>query len=185
MVWETLTSSRGAGVVNADGTLAGPFNAWVTAPETGRRLLDLGGHLRFATSIERGLLELAIVTVGARWKAEFEWYAHSRMAREHGIAEPVLDALARGATPSFEADDQRVVHQVAAQLATGGRIDAATFEAGRDLLGDEGIVELVSLCGYYTLVCFTLNAFAVPLPPGVDPVWGAARDAGSPRHERG
>jgi 4-carboxymuconolactone decarboxylase len=168
-----LATSRGPELVNAEGGLVGPFNAWVTAPETGRRLADLGGHLRFTTSIERRLLELAIVTVGAHWKAEFEWWAHSRMAREHGVSDPVLDALARGDTPSFDRRDEEVVHAVASQLVTGGRVDAATYEATRDLLGDQGMVELVSLCGYYTLVSFTLNAFAVPLPPGAIPVWPA------------
>jgi 4-carboxymuconolactone decarboxylase len=170
-LWDTLTSSRGPGLVTEEGGLAGPFNAWVTAPAVGRRLADLGGHLRFATSIERRLLELAIVTVGAHWRAEFEWYAHSRMALQHGISQAVLDALARGTEPTLEADDEKVVYAVARQLATRGRLDEPTYRAGRDLLGDQGMVELVSLCGYYTLVSFTLNAFAVPLPPGVDPVW--------------
>jgi 4-carboxymuconolactone decarboxylase len=172
-VWDTLTSTRGPDVVTAEGGLAGPFNAWVTAPETGRRLTDLGGHLRFATSIDRRLLELAIVTVGARWKAEFEWWAHSRMARHHGISDAVLDALAQGVAPSFDAHDEQVVHAVASQLATDGRIEPVTYEKARELLGDQGLIELVSLCGYYTLVSFTLNAFAVPLPPGAEPVWGS------------
>jgi 4-carboxymuconolactone decarboxylase len=170
-VWATLASSRGSGLVNAEGGLVGPFNAWVTAPETGRRLADLGGHLRFATSVERRLLELAIVTVGAHWKAEFEWWAHSRMARDHGISDSILDALARGAAPSFERHDEEVVHAVASQLVATGRVEPATYEAAHALLGDQGLVELVSLCGYYTLVSFTLNAFAVPLPPDTTPVW--------------
>jgi 4-carboxymuconolactone decarboxylase len=170
-VWDSLTASRGAQVVTADGGLAGPFNAWVTAPEAGRRLADLGAHLRFGTSVDRRLLELAIVTVGAHWKAEFEWWAHSRMARQHGVSDAVLDALARGATPSFEAGDEEVVHAVASQLVEAGRIEPATYQAAVTLLGDQGMVELVTLCGYYTLVSFTLNAFAVPLPPGATPVW--------------
>jgi hypothetical protein len=33
------------------------------------------------------------------------------------------------------------------------------------------MVELVSLCGYYTLISFLLNAFTVPLPPGTAPMW--------------
>ena len=170
-VWAQLTSSRGPGVVSDDGSLRGPFNAWVTAPETGGLVANLGRHLRFDTSIERRLLELAIATVGARWKAEFEWWAHSRMAREHGISDVVLDALARGTTPSFEAQDEEVVYRVASQLARDGQIEPDTYRAAQDLLGDQRMVDLVALCGYYTLVSFTLNAFAVPLPPGAEPVW--------------
>jgi 4-carboxymuconolactone decarboxylase len=57
------------------------------------------------------------------------------------------------------------------QLVTSGRVDDATYAAAVDLLGNQGMVELVTLCGQYTLVSFTLNAFAVPLPPGVAPAW--------------
>jgi 4-carboxymuconolactone decarboxylase len=83
----------------------------------------------------------------------------------------VLDALARGTTPSFEAQDEEVVYGVANQLARDGQIEPDTYRAAQELLGDQRMVDLVALCGYYTLVSFTLNAFAVPLPPGAEPVW--------------
>lgn len=169
-VWDSITATRGA-IVADEGHLIGPFNAWVHAPGIGGRLADLGAALRFESSIERRLLEVAIITVGARWKAEFEWWAHSRMAREHGVSDAVIDAIARGDTPPFAHDDERVVYGIASQLSTTGTLDEATFAAGRDLLGDAGMVELVSLCGYYVLVSFTLNAFAVGLPPGVEAVF--------------
>jgi 4-carboxymuconolactone decarboxylase len=170
-LWESLSSTRGAAIVNEEGGLVGPFNAWVTAPEVGTRLADLGAVLRFGTSIDRRLLELAIITTGARWKAEFEWWAHSRMAREHGVADDVIDAIARGDEPPLTKDDERIVHSVAVQLGDTGRIDASTYEAAQQLLGPRGVVELVSLCGYYTLVSFTLNAFDVPLPGGAARTW--------------
>lgn len=170
-VWDRLIAGRGRDLITDEGTLAGPFNAWVLAPEAGSRLAELGGFLRFHTSIERRLTEIAIITVGARWKAEFEWWAHSRMAREHGVPDAAIDAIGRGEEPTFEADDQRVVYQVAHQLAHGGRVDDATYASAQTLLGNTGMVELVSLCGYYTLISFQLNAFRVPLPAGEGPRW--------------
>ena len=168
-VWDSITASRGS-IVTDDGVLMGPFNAWVTAPSIGARLAELGAALRFESSVERRLLEVAIITVGARWQAEFEWWAHSRMALQHGVGQDTVDAIARGETPPMP-DDERVVHEVARQLLADGHVDPAAYEAGRQLLGDRGIVELVTLCGYYTLVSFTLNAFEVALPPGAAPVW--------------
>src|SRR3954451_15585366 len=173
-VWDSITASRGS-IVTDEGTLMGPFNSWVIAPRIGGRLAELGAALRFESSVERRLLEVAIITVGAHWRAEFEWWAHSRMALQHGVSQETVDAIARGATPSLP-DDERVVHAVARQLVADGHVDQGTYDAARDLLGDRGIVELITLCGYYTLVSFTLNAFDVPLPPGNQPVWpGAAR----------
>ena len=170
-LWDSLATTRGAAIVNDEGGLIGPFNAWVTAPEVGARLADLGAVLRFGTSIDRRLLELAIITIGARWQAEFEWWAHSRMAKEHGVTRDVIDAIAAGDEPRFATDDERIVHAIAQQLGDRGRVDSETFAAGLGLLGAQGMVELVSLCGYYTLVSFTLNAFDVPLPPGVARTW--------------
>ena len=112
--------------------------------------------------------------MGARWQAEFEWWAHSRMALHHGVSQEAVDAIARGEQPTVP-DDERVVHAVARQLVDTGHVDGPTYDAAHQLLGDRGIVELVTLCGYYTLVSFSLNAFAVPLPPGEAPTWPGAQ----------
>ena len=170
-VWDGLVGTRGPGIVADGGGLVGPFNAWVHAPGIGARLSGLGATLRFETSLDRRLLELAITVVAAHWRAEFEWWAHARMAREHGVDDAIVAAIERGETPSFAADDEAVVYTFARQLVADGRVDDAVFAGAVEVLGRRGAVELVSLCGYYTLVSFTLNAFAVPLPPGVAPAW--------------
>jgi 4-carboxymuconolactone decarboxylase len=182
-VWDRVVGTRAADLVSAQGTLAGPFNAFVTAPDTGRRLSSLGAHLRFRTSIDRRLSEVAIITVGARWQAEFEWWAHARMAREHGVAPGVIDAIQRGDEPPFgpAADDERTVWVVARQLATTGKVSPDAYAAAQRLLGDACLVELVALCGYYTLICFLLNAFDVPLPPGAEPAFPPAGPAAPPQ----
>jgi len=173
-VWDAVVGSRGGDLVNSDGGLAGPFNAFVHAPGVGRCLTSLGHVLRYETSIDRRLRELAIITVGARWRAEFEWWAHARVARGLGVADEVVDAIGRGEDPVFPADDERTVYAVARQLTDDGRVDREAYTAAQQLLGDAGTVELVSLCGYYTLVSFLLNAFTVPLPPGAEPAWAPA-----------
>ena len=173
-LWDGLVGGLGERLVTAEGGLAGPFNAFVTAPGTGRRLSSLGVTLRFGTSIERRLTEVAILTIGARWQAEFEWSAHAPMAREHGVAGAVVDAIGRGDDPPFSADDERAVYEAARQLGRSGRLDQETYEAAHRYLGDAGMVELVSLCGYYTLISFLLNAFTVPLPPGAAPMWAVS-----------
>ena len=170
-VWDTVVTSRAGWLVNEQGGLMGPFNAFVHAPEMGRNLSSLGRVIRYGTSIERRLTEIAIITVGARWKAEFEWWAHALMAREHGVADAIVDAIGKGEDPPFAADDERTVYAAARQLAETGQLDQAAYGKAQELLGDAGMVELVSICGYYTLISFLLNAFAVPLPPGATPAW--------------
>jgi len=170
-VWDRIVASRGSQSVSEQGWMTGPFNAFVQAPDVGRYLDPLGAAMRFGTSVERKLAEIAIITVAARWKAEFEWQAHVRVARELGVPGVVIDAIARGDDPPFTGDNERVVHQVVRQLTESGQLGQEAYDAAQRLLGDAGLVELVSMIGYYTLVSFILNAFRVPLPPGAVPQW--------------
>jgi 4-carboxymuconolactone decarboxylase len=176
-VWDKVVGTRGGELVNSSGALVGPFNAFVHAPEIGRRLSSLGAALRFGTSIDRRLTEVAIITVGSHWKAEFEWWAHARMATEHGVAQAVVDAIGTGADPPFARDDERIVYRVARELTQDGQISEESYDLAHHLLGDTGMVELVSLCGYYTLISYLLNAFAVPIPDGAEPMWPAQQES--------
>jgi 4-carboxymuconolactone decarboxylase len=172
-IWDALLENRGGGLelIGPDGAMVGPFNAFVHAPKTGKRLSSLGALVRFRTSIERRLSEIAICTVGAHWQAEFEFWAHAPMAIEHGVDPAVIDALRAGRVPDFERDDERVVYEVVSQLLDRHRVDAQTYATAEALLGEAGLVELVSTAGYYCLISLTLNLFEVPLPDGEPLNW--------------
>jgi 4-carboxymuconolactone decarboxylase len=170
-LWDELVGSRGDSIVGDTGGLRGPFNAWVQAPTVGSKLAAVGVSLRYDTSLDRNLIELAILTVGSHFRAEFEWWAHSRMARRHGVGDDVIAALAAGQEPVLEDDRQRAVHQVASELVKTGGLSESSHAAARSQLNDEQLVELVTLVGYYTLVSFTLNAFDVGLPAGSERQW--------------
>jgi len=175
-VWDLIVRTRGSHVVTDAGTLSGPFNAFVHAPDAGGPLASLGAALRFGSSIERRLTEVAVITVASHWRAEFEWSAHARIAREAGVPDAVVAAIGQGEEPPFSAADERIVYAATRELLTSGQLADTSYGAVRGLLGDTGTVEFVALCGYYSLVSFVLNAFAVPLPPGVPPMWPGDRE---------
>jgi 4-carboxymuconolactone decarboxylase len=170
-VWDLIVRTRGSHVMTDVGGLSGPFNAFVYAPEAGSPLAALGAALRFGSPIDRRLIEVAIITVASHWRAEFEWLAHARLAREAGVPDTVVDAIGRGEEPVFTAADERVVYAAVRELVTTGQLTDASYATVHDLLGDAGVVHLVALCGYYSLISFVLNAFIVPLPPGAQPMW--------------
>lgn len=174
-VWDSIVATRGEHVVSDTGVLTGPFNLMLYARDAGGPLASLGAALRFGTSLGRRLTEVAILTVASRWQAEFEWSAHARLAREAGVPDAVVDAIGQGEDPPFAADDERIVHAAAREVLTAGRVSDASYAAAQNLLGNAGVVELVCLCGYYTTISFLLNAFEVPGPAGVEPMWAAAR----------
>jgi 4-carboxymuconolactone decarboxylase len=169
--WDSVVASRGERTIHPDGYLTGPFNALLHAPVPGLQISELGAALRWRTSLDQRVLETAVMTVAARWKAEYEWYAHARLAKAAGVTDDVIEAVAAGAEPTFVQTDERIAHVVAKELVDDGRLSEATWTEAHGLLGDQGLTELVFLCGYYTLVSFGLNAFDVPLPEGESPRW--------------
>ena len=148
------------------GGLAGPFNAWVHRPDLGLVVQSLGERLRFHGTLPGAAREIAILTVGAKWMAEYEWWAHCRIGRREGVSDETIDALHRGDRPLLSDPVEQSACDFTFALLGTGRVDPALYESARAHLGDDGLVELVTLAGYYTLVSFTLNAFEVPLPCG-------------------
>src|SRR5262245_15389659 len=126
-MWESiLAGPRGANLKAPPQALDGPFNAWLYTPAAGERAGALGEELRFRVSIPDGLKELAIVIAGARWRAEYEFWGHSRLARSHGIPQAVLDAVRDGRRPDFDDDDvdddQALVYDFVHPLVTDGAV---------------------------------------------------------------
>lgn len=153
----------------ADGGLRGPFNAWLRAPNVGQAAQRLGEALHFESALPAKLRELAILLVAQCWRADYEWWAHSRIAAKAGLEERTIAALERGGLPDTAEADERTVYRFARELIDDGRVTETTYREAGALLGDRGVVELVTVLGYYTLVSMTLNAFEVALPEGEKP----------------
>lgn len=150
-----------------DGHIGGPFDAWTLNPELGRRIVGLGNCFRFGLSVDRRQIEIAILVTGAYWKAEFEWYAHAPMAREAGVADSVIEAIRVGERPLFDSSQDEAAYDLAHELTQSRRVSDAVYARAREAFEEQGVCELINLCGFYTMVSMTLNTFDVDLPAGV------------------
>jgi len=148
------------------GGMRGPFESLLVRPELCDRVQHLGAYCRFDTTLERDVAELAIILTGKHWQAQFEFWAHARLAREVGLPEEVIEAVRTGAPIETDNASYRAVHAFATEYFATNRVGDATYEQARSALGEEGVVDLVGLVGYYGLVSFTLNVFEVGLPEG-------------------
>jgi 4-carboxymuconolactone decarboxylase len=148
------------------GRVVGPLRVWLESPQLGDHAQALGAFCRFGTSLAPRLSELAIITAGAFWRASFEWHAHAPMAIKAGIDPAAVEAIRTGKTPQLARADEAAVHGFARELLETRRVSEPTFKHVLDLLGLKGVVELVGILGYYSLVSLTLNAFEVPVPAG-------------------
>mmetsp|Transcript_21268 Transcript_21268/g.72028 ORF Transcript_21268/g.72028 Transcript_21268/m.72028 type:complete len:277 (+) Transcript_21268:127-957(+) len=166
--------AAGFDAVHADGSLAGPWNAYVAAsPVIGQHLERLGHACRHHSACAPALYEVAILAVAARTQSQFEWFAHVKLATNAGVADDAIDDIKRLTTPvAFRGtQDQRAVYAHALELtAPPNRISDATHRAALEAVGSEAaLVDLVCTIGLYMQVAFLLNAFQVPMPPHVTP----------------
>ncbi len=151
------------------GRVGGPLEAMVLCPAVGDPLQELGGRLRFEGVLPGKLRELAILVAARFWTAQFEWHAHARIAREEGLDPAAIAAIAEGAAPALATPAESAVYAFCRELHETRAIGAATYAAAVETLGQEAVIELTVLSGYYTTVSMILNAFEVPLPEGVGP----------------
>ena len=149
---------------------SGPANAFLHDPQLGGLVLELGAYVNGRSALSPRTKEIVIMSVVAHWRTEFEWWAHTRMAPRHGIDPALVDAIGAGATAELD-EGERVLRDLARQLLETGRVDDATHREAQALIGDAELVEVVSLCGYYTLIAFLLNTFEVAVPPGEPSTW--------------
>ena len=92
------------------------------------------------------------------------------MAREAGVADAVVDAIAAREEPAFTDANEAAVHRFAKELCETHQVSDPTYAALRDKLGDRQVVELTMVIGYYNYVSAMLNTFEVRLPSGVTPL---------------
>ena len=177
-LWETVNGGRRAashqttgGLIDSTGGLIGPFNGWLHSPVVGLPAAQLGESVRYDNSLDRDVLELAIVTVAIHWRSEFEYWAHRGYALAAGIPAEVIDRLQGDANYEPSIPRYAIIVRACRELLASGTLGDATFRDLIDEVNHRSIVDLITTVGYYTLVSFNLNAFQVALPEGVTPVW--------------
>jgi 4-carboxymuconolactone decarboxylase len=150
------------------GRLGGPFIALLRSPELCERTQRLGEYLRYASIVPPRLRELAILATARHWRQNYEWQVHAPIAERAGISRKLIDALAAGRDPEALAPDEDTVLRFCIQLQLGHEVGDALYGQTRDLLGEDGVVELCAICGYYTLLAMVLNVARTAVPAGAE-----------------
>ena len=144
----------------------GPFNAWMRSPELGMRLQAVGEFVRFKTSIPQRLNELAILITAREWTSQYEWHAHHALAMKAGLDPKIAEDIAAGKRPANMKEDEAAVYDFCIQLHRSKKVDDANFKRVKALFGEQGVIDLIGVSGYYTAVSMTLNIAEVPVPDG-------------------
>src|SRR5713101_4083302 len=110
------------------GSVPPPVHVWLKSPGLADHAHKLGAHVRFGTAFSPRLTEIAILVTARYWTAQFEWAAHARLARQAGVAQEVIDAIAERRPPVFSDPDEQLVYDFCSTFYRDHAVDQAVFE---------------------------------------------------------
>jgi len=148
------------------GGLRGPFNTWLRSPVLADRLQKVGEYIRFNTSLDKRVNEMAILMTAQAWGSQYEWYAHAPLAIKAGLDPDIVAAIGAARKPEKMKDDEAVVWEFTTQLRRDHGVDDAIYARALEKLGEQGIMDLIAVNGYYDVVSMTLNVARVAPPAG-------------------
>ena len=151
-----------------DGRIGGPFDIWMLNPALAETIDILGKQFRFELSVDRRYIEIAILVTGAFWTSQYEWFAHEKMARDAGVPDDMIETIKACERPNFNDDRDAAVHDLAYALHRAHHVDDETYRRAVDAFGEQGVAELINLCGFYTMVSMSLNTFRIDVPEGME-----------------
>ncbi len=157
-------SVQGSAANSGGGTVGSPFNVFLRSPELGEHLQRVGSYIRFKSSLGMKLNELAILIVARHWSAQYEWFAHHRLALQAGLDPAVAEDIAQGRRPASMKPDEELVYNFVTELLNDKRVGDTNYKAVLDKFGEQGVMDLIGVAGYYVLVAMVLNVDRTPIP---------------------
>lgn len=156
-------------LTDAAGRLEGPFNAMLLSPAIGTATQELGSAIRYRGALTDREREIAILTLAALRRSEFEWYAHELVGARVGLNDSELSAIECGVGIASFTPMEALVQEITTSLVSSRDLSDPLFSRSRDLLGYARLAELVALVGYYDLLALGLTVWRTPLPEGETP----------------
>ncbi|KZD25666.1 carboxymuconolactone decarboxylase family protein [Tardiphaga robiniae] len=145
----------------------GPFVPLIRSPEVMLRAKVMGDHLRFKSALAPRLSEMIILITAREWTQQYEWVAHHDIAIKAGLRKEIADAIADGRRPVGMAEDEEAAYDMSIEIQRTKRVSDPTWNRAVAKFGEQGVIDLLGINGYYTFLAMTMNAARTGLPAGV------------------
>lgn len=147
----------------------GPFVPLSRSPQLMINAAKMGTYLRFGNSLPRDVSEFAILLVSRRWTQQYEWYVHAADGKTAGLSDAIIQAVADGRRPEGMTEGMEIVYDFSNELNDFHSVSDGTYARMVTKYGEQGMMDLVGLNGYYSLISMVLNVGRTPLPAGSTP----------------
>jgi 4-carboxymuconolactone decarboxylase len=151
------------------GEVRGPFIALLRSPGLAGPLQQVGEYLRWRCPLDRRIAEMATLIAARHWTQQYEWNAHYTHAMNAGLSPAIAEAIAEGRRPQGMAQDEEILHDLLTEALHNRGVCDATYARALAQFGEQGIVELLAIAGYYSMLAMILNVARTPLPAGKEP----------------
>ncbi len=149
--------------------LVGPFIPLLRSPEYMSRLQRVGEYLRFNTKLGSNISEFIILLIARNWTQQFEWYSHESLGLKAGIKAETIKAIGEGRRPNAMTEDEEMIYEYVFELLRNQSVSDPAYARVVNRFGEQGVIDISGLCGYYTLLGMLMNVTRTPLPPGIAP----------------
>ena len=149
--------------------LGGPYGMLIKSPELLKRYLLMTEYLRQKTSLPHRLNEMAILLEARLWDAQYEWWAHEPLARKAGVPDAVIEDIRAGKRPAAMQPDEAIVYDVVTEILNKRQLSDETFAKAKQTLGEQQVVDLVAVTGFYVMVSAVVIAGRIEIPGGGAP----------------
>ena len=134
------------------------------------RMLHLLDYLRWNSSLDKRITELAILIQARRLTSQVEWFAHEPIARKAGLSDSVMAELKAGKRPASLQTDEAVVYDFCMELVERQQVSDATFTRAKAVFTDKQIIDLTTVAGIYTTIAMLLAVAEEGVPRGEPPL---------------
>ncbi len=146
--------------------VTGPFVALLRSPEFMSRVQKVGEYVRFTCPLDKRINEFVAIIVARHWNQQFEWWAHYSQVLAAGLNPAIADAIGEGRRPSGMAEDEEIVYDLLTEVLNNKGASDATYARTVAKFGEQGVIDLLGIAGYYTLLAMVLNVARTAVPEG-------------------
>jgi 4-carboxymuconolactone decarboxylase len=151
------------------GSVRGPFVPMMRSPGLASGMQQLGEFIRFECALDKRVSALAGLMVARQWTNQYIWHGHSRQAREAGLSQALIAAISEGRRPTEMSDLEAVTYDFLSEVYANKSVSDVTYEKAVALLGEQGVVELMGVAGYFSINAMIMNVARTPLRDGKVP----------------
>ncbi len=147
--------------------LSGPIGMLMNSPVLAEAMFDVRNRVRYGSAKDQRLTELTIITTAREVDNQYIYTSHEPAARRNGLEQEIID-IVRFREPLDDSieisglgEEESTIIKITREAINEEKVSSETFMKAVELFGNEGVMDLVGLIGYYNFMAITIRSFDI------------------------